>query len=342
MNSDPQAAPASRDSLADTPLLEVEDLRTWFDTPDGVVKAVDGVSFSVGQGEVLGIVGESGCGKSVTAASILQIVTPPGRLAGGHIFYHHDGGRTDIAALTPKDPRIRAIRGNEIAMIFQEPMTAFSPVFTIGNQISEAILLHSEVSREQARERAIGLLDRVGIAAPAQRCDQYPHELSGGMRQRAMIAMALSCNPSLLIADEPTTALDVTIEAQILTLLRDLQREYRMAIVLITHDLGVVAELAHRVAVMYLGRIVELTEVRTIYYDPKHPYTLGLLNSIPLIGPREQRRLDLISGAVPSPLVTPAGCRFAPRCPYRFDECDRDPPMTQVAERHAVRCWLYG
>ena len=323
-------------------ILEVEDLKTYFDTPDGVVKAVDGVSFKVYERQVLGIVGESGCGKSVTASSILQIVTPPGRLVGGHIYYHHNGSHTDIAALSPKDTKIREIRGNDIAMIFQEPMTAFSPVFTIGNQISEAVLLHSKVGKEEARKRGIELLGHVGISAPAQRYDQYPHELSGGMRQRAMIAMALSCNPSLLIADEPTTALDVTIEAQILTLLRDIQNEYQMAVMLITHDLGVIAELAHDVAVMYLGKIVEYTDVHTIYADPKHPYTLGLLNSIPLIGPRQNRRLDVIAGSVPSALQTPKGCAFAARCPYRFERCHEDPPVVQVGEHHSVRCWLYG
>ena len=324
-----------------TLILEVEDLKTYFHTQDGVVKAVDGVSFSIHQGEVLGIVGESGCGKSVTASSILQIVSPPGKLRGGHIYYHRDDRRTDIAAFSPHDAKMREIRGNEIAMIFQEPMTAFSPVFTIGNQISEAILLHQDVNRDEARNRSIELLDRVGISAPSQRFDQYPHELSGGMRQRAMIAMALSCHPRLLIADEPTTALDVTIQAQILTLLRDLQGEHHMAIMLITHDLGVIAEMADQVAVMYLGKIVEQTDVRTLFHDPGHPYTLGLLNSIPLIGSRDERRLDTIAGSVPSALETTRGCQFAARCPYRFERCDEDPPVVQVRENHQVRCWLY-
>jgi peptide/nickel transport system ATP-binding protein len=322
-------------------ILEVEDVKAYFNTHDGVVKAVDGVSFNVQKGDVLGIVGESGCGKSVTAHSILQLISPPGKIVGGHIYYYHDDGHTDIASLSPKDARMRAIRGNEIAMIFQEPMTAFSPVYTIGNQISEAILLHQKVNRAEARQRTIDLLARVGIAAPSQRYNQYPFELSGGMRQRAMIAMALSCHPSLLIADEPTTALDVTIEAQILTLLRDLQREYEMSIILITHDLGVIAEMAHKVAVMYLGKVVEYTDVHSLFYEPKHPYTVGLLNSIPLIGPREKRRLDVIEGAVPSMLEMPKGCPFAPRCLYRFEPCGQYPPVVHASENHQVRCWLY-
>jgi oligopeptide/dipeptide ABC transporter ATP-binding protein len=322
-------------------ILEVEDLKTYFHTRDGVVKAVDGISFSIHNGEVLGIVGESGCGKSVTAHSILQLVSPLGKISGGHIYYYRNGSRTDIASLSPRDAKIRAIRGNEIAMIFQEPMTSLSPVYTIGNQISEAILLHQDVNKAEARKRTIELLDRVGISAPTQRYDQYPHQLSGGMCQRAMIAMALSCNPSLLIADEPTTALDVTIQAQILTLLRDLQSEFHMAILLITHDLGVVAEMVDTVAVMYLGQIVEHTDIHSLFHAPKHPYTVSLLNSTPVIQAGDRQRLATISGSVPNALLVPKACRFASRCPYRFAKCDAEPPVTQVDDNHRVQCWLY-
>jgi len=324
------------------PILQVENLKTYFYTHNGVVKAVDDVSFHINKGEVLGIVGESGCGKSVTASSILQLVPPPGKLSGGHIYYDDGSARVDIAALPRDSTQMRAIRGNRIAMIFQEPMTAFSPVYTIGNQIMEAIRLHQKVNGQEARKRTIALLDRVGISAPSQRVDQYPHELSGGMRQRAMIAMALSCNPSLLIADEPTTALDVTIQAQILTLLRDLQSEYQMAIMLITHDLGVIAEMAHQVAVMYLGKIVEQSDVHSLFHNPQHPYTLGLLNSIPLIQAGEKQSLYTISGSVPSALNPPKGCRFASRCPYRFERCHEDPPAVQTDENHRAKCWLYA
>src|SRR5947209_13487311 len=300
------------------PLIEIQDLRTQFVTDDGLVTAVDGVSFTIPRGKTLGLVGESGCGKSVTGLSLLQLVPPPGRVAGGRILYYREAGGEplDLAALSPRSDAMRAIRGNEIAMIFQEPMTSLNPVYTIGDQIGEAVMLHQGVKRKEARERAIAMLDRVGIASPRQRVDEYPHQLSGGMRQRAMIAMALSCRPALLIADEPTTALDVTIQAQILDLLRELQEgeESGMAILLISHDLGVIAELADEVVVMYAGRVVERGPVDALFYEPLHPYTRGLLRSIPVLGSPKKERLTSIPGIVPSLLALPSGCPFRPRC----------------------------
>ncbi|MCD6541202.1 ABC transporter ATP-binding protein, partial [Candidatus Bipolaricaulota bacterium] len=264
------------------PLVEVKDLRTYFFTEEGVVKAVDGVSFAIEPEQTLGVVGESGCGKSVTALSIMGLVPmPPGKIVGGQVIFHRDGQPIELTKLNPKGREYRSIRGKEIAMIFQEPMTSLNPVFTIGYQIMEAIMLHQKVSKKEARQKAIEMLRQVGIPEPEQRVDEYPHQLSGGMRQRAMIAMALSCNPSLLIADEPTTALDVTIQAQVLDLMRDLQKSFHAAIMLITHDLGVVAEMCEEVVVMYLGKVVEHAKVRPIFHEPKHPYTQGLLKSIP-------------------------------------------------------------
>ena len=323
-------------------IIEVQDLKTYFYTVEGVVKAVDGVSFGVNKGKILGIVGESGCGKSVTALSILQLVPPPGRILNGQIFYYtKNEQKVDITAYSQSGAAMRSIRGNEIAMIFQDPMTAFNPVYTIGNQVSEAIMLHQKTDKTVARERTIELFDQVGISAPAQRVDDYPYQLSGGMRQRAMIAMALSCNPGLLIADEPTTALDVTIEAQILTLLRELKSELEMSIMIITHDLGVIGEMADDVIVMYLGKIVEAADVNTLFYNPKHPYTLGLLNSIPLITSEDRKRLYTIPGSVPSLFEIPEGCLFSPRCPYKIDQCREDPPISEVESGHQVKCWLY-
>ena len=322
-------------------IIKITDLKTHFFTVDGIVKAVDGVSFSVEKGTILGVVGESGCGKSVTALSILQLVPLPGRILAGEILYHGEDGVIDVTSYSPNAAEMRKLRGNEIAMIFQDPMTAFNPVYTIGNQVSEAIILHQNTEKSVARERTIELFDQVGISAPGQRVDDYPYQLSGGMRQRAMIAMALSCNPSLLIADEPTTALDVTIEAQILALLRELKSELDMSIMMITHDLGVIGEMADQVVVMYMGKIVEVAGVHSIFSNPKHPYTLGLLNSIPLITTEERKRLYTIPGSVPNLFEIPEGCLFSPRCPDRMDDCREDPPIFEVENGQQARCWLY-
>ncbi|HET8627012.1 MAG TPA: ABC transporter ATP-binding protein [Thermomicrobiales bacterium] len=332
-------------------LLDVKGLKTYFFLDEGLVKAVDGVDLEVRRGKTLCIVGESGCGKSMTARSILQIVGPPGKIVDGEVLFHRPaagaGGAAevvDLAALDPKGRRIREIRGKEIAMIFQEPMTSLSPVHTIGDQIMENLLLHLPVTKREARERAIEVLRRVGIPQAERRLDTYPFQLSGGMRQRAMIAMALACGPSLLIADEPTTALDVTTQAQILDLMRELQRDLGMAIVFITHDLGVVAELADDVAVMYLGLVVERGDVDQIFHDPQHPYTRALLRSIPRLGQPTGRRLDSIRGMVPDPYNRPAGCPFHPRCDrFMPDVCDHIlPPRTALGPRRDVRCLLYG
>jgi oligopeptide/dipeptide ABC transporter ATP-binding protein len=327
------------------PLLQIENLKTYFKTLDGMVRAVDGVSLQVKRGETLGLVGESGCGKSVTAFSVLRLL--PKRISqiveGKILFDRGNGGApVDMATLDPDSDLIRAIRGNEISMIFQEPLTSFSPVHTVGDQIAEAIELHQMVNKVEARERAIEMLTQVGIASPDQRFDEYPHQFSGGMRQRAMIAMALSCNPLLLIADEPTTALDVTIQAQILELMRSLQEKFDMAILIITHDLGVIAEMADRVAVMYMGKIVESGDVRTIFHRPLHPYTVGLMRSIPKIGRQVKGRLTPIPGSVPDPFSVPPGCAFYPRCPAsKKPACSQEVPLLEVEPGHLVRCTLY-
>ncbi len=323
-------------------LLDVKNLKTYFYTEEGVVRAVDDIDFSLKRGETLGMVGESGCGKSVTSLSVMQLVLKPrGRIIGGDIqFINREGQRIDITALDPHGDEMRNIRGNEIAMIFQEPMTSLNPVFTVGSQITEAIRLHQMANKQQALERAIEMLDHVGIANPGQRVKEFPHQLSGGMRQRAMIAMALSCNPSFLLADEPTTALDVTIEAQILRLMRDLQREFHMAILFITHDLSVISEMARRVVVMYTGKIVEQADTDDIFHNTKHPYTQGLLKSRPRIGLKQ--RLVPIVGSVPNLRQLPVGCTFAPRCPQAFEKCLKTAPGEYVVgERHKVKCWLY-
>ncbi len=331
------------------PLLSVRNLKTYFAQDEGLVRAVDGVSFDMAQGATLGIVGESGCGKSVTARSILRIVDRPGKILEGEIHFRRpprngSGPQViDLATLDPNGPVMREIRGAEIALIFQEPMSSFSPVHTIGNQIIEAILLHQPVTRREARALTIDVLRRVGVSSPEERMDQLSNQLSGGLRQRAMIAMALSCKPTLLIADEPTTALDVTTQAQILELMRQLQKEDGMAIMLITHDLGVVAEMATDVAVMYLGRVVEQAPVDAIFHDPRHPYTRALLRSIPRIRSRTRERLTPIAGAVPHPYDRPTGCPFHPRCAnFIAGKCDREAPvLRQVADQHAVSCFLY-
>jgi len=331
------------------PLLSVRNLKTYFTQDEGTVKAVDGVSFDMAPGATLGIVGESGCGKSITARSILRIVDRPGRIVEGEIHFRRPAanGRAerviDLATLDANGAEMRGIRGAEIALIFQEPMSSFSPVHSVGNQIIEAILLHQPVSRAEARDKTIEILHRVGVSSPEQRVDQLANQLSGGLRQRAMIAMALSCRPTLLIADEPTTALDVTTQTQILELMRHLQQEDRMAIMLITHDLGVIAEMATDVAVMYLGRVVEQAPVDAIFHDPKHPYTRGLLRSIPRIRSKTRERLTPIAGAVPHPYDRPTGCPFHPRCPdFMPGTCDRQAPsLRPVGDNHAVSCFLY-
>ena len=322
------------------PILQVENLRTYFRTDAGVARAVDGVSFHVNPGETLGIVGESGSGKSVTSLSVMRLIPqPPGRIEpGSRILFRGEGGVEDLAAVP--EARMRQIRGNDIAMIFQEPMTSLNPVFTVGEQIMESLRLHQKLNKRAARDRAIEMLQLVGIPIPDQRVDEYPHQLSGGMRQRVMIAMALACDPKLLIADEPTTALDVTIQAQILELLNRLQEELGMSIILITHDLGVVAETCDRVIVMYAGQVFEEGPVRDIFADPQNPYTEGLLRSMPRLG-EEVERLAVIPGVVPAPTNWPAGCRFAERCPYGWEKTEReDPPLFDIGGGRRNKCWL--
>jgi oligopeptide/dipeptide ABC transporter ATP-binding protein len=314
-------------------LLEVSHLTTVFDLPPGPAAAVDDVTFSVDAGETLGLVGESGSGKSVTALSILRLVQPPGRIAAGEVRFRARN------LLTLSEREMCQVRGAEIALIFQEPMTALNPVFTVGDQIAETLLVHGRASRAEARRRAVELLEAVRIPDPAARVGDYPHQLSGGMRQRVLIAMALACRPSLVIADEPTTALDVTIQAEILDLLREMRERFDLALLLITHDLGVIAEIADRVAVMYAGRIVEEGPVRDIFHQPQHPYTRGLLDSIPRPG---HDRLRAIEGSVPAPGALPAGCAFHPRCPDRFDRClTAPPPDFATGPGHRAKCYLH-
>jgi len=324
------------------PLIEVRELKTYFYTEDGVVRAVDGVDFTIEPEKTLGVVGESGCGKSVTALSIMGLIQiPPGKIETGEILYQTNGKVTDLTALNPKGRQYRTIRGNEIAMIFQEPMTSLNPVYTIGNQIMEAIILHQRLNKKEARKKAIDMLHAVGIPNPEQRVDEYPHQLSGGMRQRAMIGMALSCNPSLLIADEPTTALDVTIQAQVLDLMNALRVDFDAAIMFITHDLGVIAAMADDVVVMYLGKIVEGSTAHNVFHDPKHPYTQGLMNSIPSLVTTKERLVP-IKGVVPEPFEVPQGCGFEPRCPHAMEVCKtKIPPLKEVAPGHEAACWLY-
>ncbi|MDR0786696.1 MAG: ABC transporter ATP-binding protein [Gemmatimonadota bacterium] len=327
-------------SAGASPILDVQKLRTWFRTDAGTARAVDGVSFQVRPGETLGIVGESGSGKSVTALSAMRLIpSPPGEIQpGSRIVFHGDRGTEDLA--TASEERMRGIRGNDIAMIFQEPMTSLNPVFRIGDQIMEPLRLHQGLSKKAARARAIEMLKLVGIPIPEQRVDEFPHQLSGGMRQRVMIAIALACDPKILIADEPTTALDVTIQAQILELLNRLQNELGMAIILITHDLGVVAETCDRVIVMYAGQVFEEGRVDDVFRDPRNPYTEGLLRSIPRLG-RRTERLAVIPGVVPNPLDWPSGCRFYARCPYAWEKCLREePPLADLGSGRGNKCWL--
>lgn len=341
-------AVSSHKSADDAPLLEVKNLHTHFFTGEGVVHAVDGASFEVHAGKTLGVVGESGCGKSVAAKSILQIVDKPGRVVEGEILYTQQVSagqeiRRDLLRLDPRSAEMRAIRGGEISMIFQEPMSSFSPVHTVGNQLMEAIRLHTEMDDKEAAETATEWLRHVGIPNPSHRLNEFPYRLSGGQCQRAMIAMALSTNPRILIADEPTTALDVTTQAQILNLLQRLQAETGMAMIFITHDLGVIAEVADEVAVMYLGRIVEKAPVKEIFGNPKHPYTKALMTSIPRIDANPRERLPSITGSIPHPQNRPAGCAFHPRCPaFMPGTCDvKEPELAPVGENHQASCFLY-
>ena len=317
-------------------ILVVNNLQTSFATEGGEVRAVDGVSFTVPKGQTIGIVGESGSGKSITSLSILRLLASNGKIKGGEILFKG----TDLVKLTDKE--MRTLRGNQISMIFQEPMTSLNPVFTVGQQISETIMIHKKVSKKEAMALSIDMLKLVGIPSPEKRVSQYPFELSGGMRQRVMIAMALACDPEILIADEPTTALDVTIQAQILELIKDLQTRLGMSVIMITHDLGVVAETCDYVAVMYAGQVVEYADVRTLFKNPKHPYTLGLLNSLPRHD-IEQEQLIPIKGMVPSPFDMPVGCRFAPRCPIATEKCHKEMPTLETKEANSqIRCWFYS
>ncbi|HBG01835.1 MAG TPA: dipeptide/oligopeptide/nickel ABC transporter ATP-binding protein [Firmicutes bacterium] len=338
----PTQASATDQALRENVLLSVRDLHTYFSTDEGLIKAVNGVSFDIQKEAVFGVVGESGCGKSITAMSIMQLLPKPhGQIHSGRILFSHGSeGTVDLAQQDPTGSLMRRIRGNEIAMIFQEPMTSLNPVYTVGFQIVEAIMLHQKVTEKQAWKMAEEMLANVGIPSPAQRVKEFPYQMSGGMRQRAMIAMALSCNPTLLIADEPTTALDVTIQAQILDLMRRLQEQYKMSIMMITHNLGVVSRMCDEVAVMYMGKIVEHAPVRTLFHNPAHPYTVGLLNSIPKLGGRRQR-LEPIQGVVPDPRDIPEGCSFRERCPFAWEQCLQDPPNTDLGEKHSVRCWRF-
>lgn len=329
------------------PLLTVQDLKIRIQMENGIMNAVDGVDFNIYKGKTLGLVGESGCGKSLTSRSIISI-NPKECETSGTITYNSDSELAlhglNLLSLKPTGKQIRSIRGRKISMIFQEPMTAFSPMYTIGNQIMEAIRIHQTKNKKEAKKIALEMLSKVGISDQAKRFDQYPHEFSGGMRQRAMISMALSCNPEILIADEPTTALDVTIQAQVLELMKSLQAEFGMAILLVTHDLGIIAEMCDEVAVMYLGRIVEQAPMREIFNNPKHPYTKGLLKSMPRLGGNKSKRLDSIEGSVPMPINMPPMCGFYDRCKDRIEGvCNRQTvPKTAISDQHMVRCFLYA
>jgi oligopeptide transport system ATP-binding protein len=318
-------------------LLEVNNLTTHFFTSDGVVKAVDGINYHVDEGEILGIVGESGCGKSVSALSLMRLVAdPPGKIVDGEVTFE------DKDLLQLGDAEMRSIRGNRMAMVFQEPMTSLNPVLTIGRQITETLELHQNMTKSQARERAVELIRMVGISDAGSRLTDYPHQFSGGMRQRVMIAMALSCNPKLIIADEPTTALDVTIQAQILELMRELAQQFGTALIIITHNLGVVARYAHRVVVMYAGKIIETGTAAEIYRNPRHPYTLGLLKSVPRLDETVKASLDPIKGLPPDLIDLPVGCSFQPRCPYAFDRCTQETPyLMEHSEAHTTACWRH-
>jgi len=326
-------------------ILEINNLKTYFHLEAGTVRAVDGVNLTLQRRRTLGLVGESGCGKSITAMSVMRLIqSPPGKIVDGQInLFTKQGEGIDIATLDPKGATMRKIRGAEIAMVFQEPMTSLNPLKRIGDQIAESVELHQKVGHKEALERALEMLTKVQISAPKQRLHEYPHQLSGGMRQRVMIALALSCNPSILIADEPTTALDVTVQAQILDLMRQLQSDFSSSIILITHNLGVVSQLADYVGVMYLGKVVEYAEVREVFHHPLHPYTVGLLKSVPVFGKKSGQELVPIVGMVPSPMSEIRGCAFAPRCPRVIPLClEQQPVLREVVSGHQTACWLYG
>jgi len=325
------------------PVLEINNLKTYFFLERATVRALDGVDLKLYPGSTLGVVGESGCGKSQMAMSLMRLTLPPGRIVEGEInLTKRNGSVVDIAQLDAKGAEMRSIRGAEIAIVFQEPMTSLNPLRRIGDQIAETVIIHQNVSKKGAMDRALEMLTKVQISAPKQRLNEYPHQLSGGMRQRVMIALALSCNPSILIADEPTTALDVTVQAQILDLMRQLQADFNSSIVLITHNLGVVSQMAQQVAVMYLGKIVEFATTTDLYHHPLHPYTEGLLNSVPVLGRKGSQVLVPIKGMVPSPTAQIRGCPFAPRCPHVMDICrEQNPPLEQIEPGHLAACWLH-
>lgn len=331
-------------SADSNPLIQVSKLRTYFYTDDGIVRAVDGVDLVIKEGKVLGIIGETGSGKTVLALSIMRLVPPPGRIVEGNILYHQgDGNQIDLVLLDPKGRTVREIRGRHISMVFQEPMVSLNPVYTVGEQIIENIVAHRRVTFREAREMAIYMLEQVGIPEPDKRIDDYPHQLSGGMRQRAMIAMALVCHPRLLIADEPTTALDVTVQAQVLELLKGLQQKMGMAIMIITHNLGVIAEIADYVGVMYLGRIMEYADLAELFENPLHPYTQDLFRSIPYCTHKKDRkRLEVIKGDIPDPYAKIEGCLYASRCSRFSSGCLENPPVVEKGNGHLVRCWLYS
>jgi oligopeptide/dipeptide ABC transporter ATP-binding protein len=340
MTESPQAA--------ENTILEIKNLKTYFFLDKGTVRAVDGVNLKLDRKSTLGVVGESGCGKSVTFRSVMQLIqSPPGKIVDGEILFYRQNGddaqkAVDIVKLNPKGSKMRQIRGGEISMIFQEPMTSLNPLYTVGSQIAEAVELHQNMNRKEALDRALEMLHKVHISDPEQRLNQYPHQLSGGMRQRVMIALALSCNPSILVADEPTTALDVTVQAQILDLMRKLQSDFDSAIVMITHNLGVVSQMADQVAVMYLGKVIEYAPVRPLFHEPLHPYTVGLLDSVPVLGKKGKKVLVPIKGIVPSPTEDIQGCAFADRCPKVMDVCrEKEPALREVKPGHEAACWLY-
>ena len=331
----------------ESPILEIKNLKSYFFLERSTVRAVDGVDLALPRRTTLGVVGESGCGKSIMAMSIMRLIpSPPGKIVEGEIILQRKGTNefVDIAKMDPKGPEMRTIRGGEIAVVFQEPMTSLNPLYTIGDQVAEAVQVHQKVANpKEAMDRALEMLTKVQIAAPKQRIKEYPHQLSGGMRQRVMIALALSCNPSILIADEPTTALDVTVQAQILDLMNQLQSDFNSSIILITHNLGVVSQMAAEVAVMYLGKIVEYAPTRELFHQPQHPYTVGLLNSVPVLGRKGHKILEPIKGMVPTPTEVIPGCAFEPRCPRAMKICRQQrPELRELQPAHKVACWLYG
>ncbi len=332
-------------NLESQPILEITNLKTYFFLEKATVRALDGVNLTLPRRTTLGLVGESGCGKSIMAMSVMRLIqSPPGKIVDGQIVLHrkHTNEVVDIARLDPKGSEMRSIRGGEIAIVFQEPMTSLNPLFTIGEQIAEVVMLHQKMNKHEALEHALEMLDRVQISAPRQRLHEYPHQLSGGMRQRVMIALALSCNPAILIADEPTTALDVTVQAQILDLMNRLQSDFDSSIILITHNLGVVSQMASQVAVMYLGKIAEFGETRDLFHHAMHPYTVGLLNSVPVLGRKGEKILEPIKGMVPTPSDEIIGCAFAPRCPRAWQLCfENAPDLREIQPGHSAACWLY-